>query len=78
MAALKKNVLLVGSGAIGTMGAFGLEAGGKASVTAVLRSNYAAVEKDGFDIDSVDYGVHKNWRPAKSECGGGVGREHAY
>lgn len=64
MSAPKKNVLLVGSGAIGTMGAFGLEAGGKASVTAVLRSNYAAVKKDGFDIDSCDYGVHKNWRPS--------------
>ncbi|XXH01234.1 hypothetical protein Hte_007588 [Hypoxylon texense] len=61
----KKNILLVGSGGVGTMAAFSLEASGQANVTAVLRSNYAAVEKDGFNINSVDYGDHKGWKPSK-------------
>ncbi|KAI2606776.1 2-dehydropantoate 2-reductase [Hypoxylon sp. NC1633] len=61
----KKNILLVGSGGVGTMAAFSLEAGGGASVTAVLRSNYAAVEENGFDIKSIDYGIHKGWKPTK-------------
>ncbi|KAG0650721.1 AF-toxin biosynthesis 12-1 [Hyphodiscus hymeniophilus] len=49
------NVLLVGSGAVGTMGAYNLESGGLASVTAVLRSNYAAVSSNGFNITSMDH-----------------------
>ncbi|KAL2429126.1 hypothetical protein ABEF95_013425 [Exophiala dermatitidis] len=61
----KKNVLLVGSGGVGTMAAFSLQASGRAEVTAVLRSNYASVKSNGFNIDSVDYGNHKGWKPAK-------------
>jgi ketopantoate reductase len=68
----KKNILLVGSGGVGTMAGFSLEASGLASVTAVLRSNYAAVSKDGFQIDSVDYGNHKGWKPSKSQSTQGV------
>ncbi len=62
----KSNVLLVGSGGVGTMGAYSLEAGGLAKVTAVLRSNYAAVNAEGFNITSVDHGDHKGWKPTKS------------
>lgn len=65
----KKNILLVGSGGVGTMAAFSLEAGGQANVTAVLRSNYAAVEKNGFNINSIDYGDHKGWKPTKGMSG---------
>ena len=53
---VEKNVLLVGSGGVGTMAAFSLEASGRASVTAILRSNYDSVERNGFNIDSIDYG----------------------
>ena len=60
----KSRVLIVGTGGIGTMGAYALEFGGKAEVTAVLRSNYEAVLRDGFDIDSVVYGQIKSWRPS--------------
>lgn len=59
----KSNVLLVGSGGAGTMGAYNLEAGGRPSVTAVLRSNYEAVKKDGFNLTSMDHGGIKGWKP---------------
>ncbi|KAG6357632.1 hypothetical protein INS49_013509 [Diaporthe citri] len=60
----KANVLLVGSGGVGTMAAYALEKGGKASVTAVLRSNYKAVNEDGFHINSIQHGNIKNWKPS--------------
>lgn len=63
----KASVLLVGSGGVGTMAAYALETGGKASVTAVLRSNFSAVEKDGFQINSLQHGNIRNWRPTTSE-----------
>lgn len=63
----KANVLLVGSGGVGTMAAYALEKGGKASVTAVLRSNYKAVADKGFDINSIQHGTIKGWRPSASE-----------
>lgn len=61
----KKNVLLIGGGAVGTIAAVNLEHGGLAAVTAVLRSNYEAVNTKGFTIDSVDHGRLDNWRPTK-------------
>lgn len=64
----KANVLLIGSGGVGTMGAYALEKGGKASVTAVLRSNYSVVKEQGFTIDSLEHGKVKDWRPTTSEC----------
>ena len=59
----KSNVLVVGSGGVGTMGAYNLEVGGLASVTAVLRSNYDAVKKGGFNLTSLDHGDIKGWKP---------------
>ncbi|EOO04467.1 putative 2-dehydropantoate 2-reductase family protein [Phaeoacremonium minimum UCRPA7] len=41
----KSNVLVVGFGGIGTITAYNLEAGGHASVTGVLRSNYELVKE---------------------------------
>lgn len=38
------------------MAAYALETGGKAEVTAICRSNYDAVTKTGFSIDSLDHG----------------------
>lgn len=49
------------------MAAYALEKGGKASVTAVLRSNYKAVEDKGFDVNSIQHGTVKGWRPSASE-----------
>lgn len=60
----KSRVLLVGMGAVGTMAAYALEAGGKAEVTAVLRSNYDVVREKGFSIDSIEHGLGiKGFRP---------------
>jgi 2-dehydropantoate 2-reductase len=64
----KAKVLLIGSGGVGTMCAYALESGGKAEVTAVLRSNYDAVTKNGFDIDSIEHGSDiTGFRPTRSK-----------
>lgn len=47
------------------MTALNLEQGGLASVTAVLRSNYAVVKEKGFTIDSCDHGKLEGWRPTE-------------
>jgi 2-dehydropantoate 2-reductase len=61
----KVQVLIIGGGGVGTMAAYALETGGKASVTMVLRSNFAAVQQNGFTIDSIQHGHDiKNWRPS--------------
>lgn len=58
-------MLIVGCGGIGSMVAFNLEAGGLASVVAVLRSNYDAVKQQGFQIDSQAHGQRLGWRPSR-------------
>lgn len=58
----KENILLVGSGGVGTMAAYALEYSGKACVTSVLRSDYARVVDKGFTIDSCDYGHVEGFR----------------
>jgi len=63
---IKTNVLLVGSGGVGTLAAYNLEVGGLASVKAVLRSNYEIVVQKGFKIDSIDHGVVEGWKPTTS------------
>ncbi|KAF2087297.1 2-dehydropantoate 2-reductase family protein [Saccharata proteae CBS 121410] len=65
MATQKANVLLFGSGGVGTIAALNLEVGGLANVTAVLRSNYEAVQKSGFHIKSCDHGTITGWRPSQ-------------
>ncbi|RHZ60122.1 ketopantoate reductase family protein [Aspergillus thermomutatus] len=66
MAHEKARVLIVGTGGVGTMSAYALEQGGKAEVTAVMRSNYDAVAKHGIDIDSIQYGNDiRGWRPTQ-------------
>lgn len=64
----RARVLIVGMGGVGAMAAYALETGGLAEVTAILRSNYDAVEKNGFDIDSVQFGHDiRGWRPTSSK-----------
>ncbi|KAH6983356.1 ketopantoate reductase PanE/ApbA C terminal-domain-containing protein [Ilyonectria sp. MPI-CAGE-AT-0026] len=60
----KSNILVVGFGGVGTISAFNLEAGGLATVTGVLRSNYDIVKADGFKIWSIDHGDIPSWRPS--------------
>ncbi|KAF2136913.1 uncharacterized protein K452DRAFT_258460 [Aplosporella prunicola CBS 121167] len=63
MVADKTNVLLVGSGGIGTIAALNLQRGNQASVTCVLRSNFAEVKENGFKIESIDWGSIESFRP---------------
>lgn len=68
MTSEKARVLIVGTGGVGTMAAYALEIGGKAQVTAVMRSNYAAVQKNGISIDSIEHGNDiKGWRPTENK-----------
>jgi ketopantoate reductase len=68
MAAQKKvNVLLLGGGAVGTIAALNIESGGLGNVTAVLRSNYAAVKENGYTIRSIDHGNFEGWRPSQGK-----------
>ncbi|KAJ5701085.1 ketopantoate reductase PanE/ApbA C terminal-domain-containing protein [Penicillium malachiteum] len=64
MANPRANILLCGCGAVGTTASVTLEKSGCAAVTAVLRSNFSKVKKDGFSIDSVDHGKLSGWRPS--------------
>ncbi|PLB53544.1 2-dehydropantoate 2-reductase [Aspergillus steynii IBT 23096] len=61
----KSRILLVGCGGIGTVAALNLEAGNRAEVTCVLRSNHAAVLQKGFAIESCDHGSVAHWRPTQ-------------
>jgi len=65
MASKKANVLVLGGGAVGAIAAVNLEVGGRAEVTAVLRSNFKAVDENGYIIESVDHGKLSGWRPTK-------------
>lgn len=60
----KLNILLVGSGGVGTIASIGLEKGGFAHVTSVLRSDYQKVSADGFSVNSVDHGKLVGWKPS--------------
>ena len=61
----KCNICLIGSGGVGTIAAVVLEKSGQAKVTAVLRSRYEIVKENGWDIDSVDHGILRGWRPSR-------------
>jgi len=60
--------MVVGAGGVGTMAAVALEKSQRATVTAVLRSNYSTVLEKGFEIESVDYGKILGWKPSSSAC----------
>lgn len=56
------NIILIGSGGVGTIAALCLSKSGRARVTTVLRSKYEIIKTQGWDIDSVDHGVFKGWK----------------
>ena len=70
MAVKKANVLVLGGGAVGAIAALNLEVGRLAEVTAVLRSNFKAVDEHGYIIESVDHGKLTGWRPTKGKYRG--------
>lgn len=59
----KPNILLIGTGGVGTIVAYGINYVGKATLSVVVRRDYETVIKDGYNIDSVDYGSIKGWKP---------------
>ena len=65
MAPKKANVLVLGGGAVGAIAAVNLEVGCLAEVTTVLRSNFKAVNENGYIIESVDHGKLTGWRPKR-------------
>ena len=60
----KKLVLIIGGGAVGAIAALNLEAGGLATVTVVLGSNYDAVHEKGYRIESCDHGLVQAFKPS--------------
>lgn len=61
------NIILIGSGGVGTIAALVLSKSGKATVTTVLRSTYNIVRAEGWHIDSVDHGILRGWKPDRGE-----------
>lgn len=57
------NVLVVGSGGVGSIAALSLTLNNKSNVTLVVRSSYQKAITDGFTINSVSYGQFQNWKP---------------
>lgn len=57
------KILLVGTGGVGTIVAYGLVYNKKASVSVVVRSDYNKVKENGWTINSVDYGKVEGWKP---------------
>lgn len=66
MATPKANVLLVGGGAVGSIAAVNIEAGGLGAVTLVARSNYIYINQLGYVIESIHHGKLQGWRPKPS------------
>jgi|TARA_R110002003_G_scaffold104_27_gene8433 ketopantoate reductase len=63
----KKTVLIIGGGAVGAIAALNLEVGGLTRVTVALRSNFQAVNEEGYIFESCDHGSIKAWRPSIGE-----------
>lgn len=57
------KALLVGSGGVGTIVGYGISYVGKASLDIVVRRDFEKVRDAGYEIDSIDYGQIKNWKP---------------
>lgn len=60
----KSKILIVGFGGVGILAGYTLELNGKAEVTAVVRSDFQQAAKSGYDIESVDYGTIKGFKPS--------------
>ncbi len=59
----KFNVLLIGTGGVGTIVAYGIDYVGKANLSVVVRRDYSKVIESGWDLNSCDYGEIKGWKP---------------
>lgn len=59
------NVLLIGTGGVGTIVAYGIHYAGRANLSVVVRRDYKKVLSTGWEIHSVDYGDINGWKPQK-------------
>lgn len=59
------RICLVGAGGVGTIAALVLEKSNRANVTVVLRSAFQLVSERGWDIESVDHGSLRGWKPSR-------------
>lgn len=59
----RPNLLLIGTGGVGTIVAYGLVYNKKVAVSVVVRSDYNKVKENGWEINSCDYGHVDNWKP---------------
>lgn len=58
------KVLLIGTGGVGTIVAYGIWFTKKVSqIDVVVRSDFSKVQKDGWELNSCDYGKVKGWKP---------------
>ncbi|ESX02942.1 hypothetical protein KL918_002283 [Ogataea parapolymorpha] len=60
----KPNVLLIGTGGVGTIVAYGIDYAGKSNLSVVVRRDYPKVKDEGWEINSCNYGTIKGWKPA--------------
>ncbi|TRM67782.1 hypothetical protein BD626DRAFT_479824 [Schizophyllum amplum] len=65
MADSKKEVLLVGFGAVGGIYSLILQKSGKVNLTVVARSNYESVNNEGVHFKSEKFGDVQGWRPRR-------------
>lgn len=57
------NVLILGTGGVGAMVAYGISYTNKSHLSLIVRSSFEKVKREGFDINSVDYGTVDHWIP---------------
>lgn len=55
--------LIIGAGGVGVITAYSLYHRNESEVCLVTRSDYEHVQKQGYQIESCDYGQVHNWRP---------------
>ncbi|OVF07415.1 putative 2-dehydropantoate 2-reductase [Clavispora lusitaniae] len=58
------NILVFGSGGVGSIAAYALDLAEDTSVTTIIRSDYDQVTKNGYKITSVDYGTIEAYKPS--------------
>lgn len=55
--------LVIGAGGVGVVTGYSLFHAARSTVSLVVRSDYQHVLKHGYNINSCDYGLIKNWKP---------------
>lgn len=61
--ARQPSCIVIGAGAVGVIAAYSLSRAHKCTVSLVVRSDYDHVMKQGYQIDSCDYGFIQCWKP---------------